>query len=167
MLNQAGERYVQAYEVYDKSDDIEEQELFVYDSNGQEIEHIKQKDFRDESAYASFILYSDNRVSYFDYMPRRYPYTVEYISETVTPNTIFIREWEPLEGYRVSTESTASIHYPEGISLRWKSRNLENYDIQVDSVGKELKFQAKILPVYNVKHIHPHSAPLHLEFLFP
>lgn len=144
VLNQAGERYVQAYEVYDKSDDIEEQELFVYDSNGQEIEHIKQKDFRDESAYASFILYSDNRVSYFDYMPRRYPYTVEYISETVTPNTIFIREWEPLEGYRVSTEkSTASIHYPEGISLRWKSRNLENYDIQVDSVGKELKFQAK------------------------
>lgn len=104
VLNQAGERYVQAYEVYDKSDDIEEQELFVYDSNGQEIEHIKQKDFRDESAYASFILYSDNRVSYFDYMPRRYPYTVEYISETVTPNTIFIREWEPLEGYRVSTE---------------------------------------------------------------
>ncbi len=144
VMNEAGENFLDAYEYYDKSDDIEEQEAYIYDENGEEIEHFKHKEFIDQSAYAAFILYSDNRVSYLDYTPRRYPYTVEYISEMETPNTIFIADWQPIEGYSVSLEKNVrKIHNPQKFPLRWKSRNLEGYEVTVDSVGNELTFIAE------------------------
>ena len=105
VLNKYGDRYVHAYDFYDDGDaKIKSQSAYVYDNKGTESKKYKQRDFKDQSAVGSSNLYSDNRVSYLDYSPMSYPYTVVYESEVQMSTTVFIQPFQPVDGYFVSMQ---------------------------------------------------------------
>ena len=131
VLNESGESYVRALEFYDESSKIKEQEAIIYDKHGEELEKIKSRDFKDQSNFASFVLFSDNRVSYMDYTPREYPYTVQYTSEVESINSVFMPDWFPVEGYDVSVENSSfQLINPDKIPLRYSERNLDSLQIE-------------------------------------
>lgn len=138
VLNEHGDRFSFVGDAYDKSSEIRNQKVIIYDNLGNEVKEVKKRDFRDRSLVDSGTLYSDNRLSYFDYTPRSYPYTIEYESMVEQESTIFLNSWRPVRHHHVSVEnSTYSIKNPAGIPLRKKESNFEGANITVK--GTELE----------------------------
>ena len=138
VLNEDGETYVDAYEYYSEGDRVRDQQVLILDSEGEEIKKIKHRDFDDASAYGGSTLFSDSRVSYIDYTPRSYPYTVIYTSEFVSDNSVFLNRWIPLEGYKLSVEkSVFELQNPNKFSIRHQESNFDDLDISNNSPGAE------------------------------
>lgn len=120
VLNEHGEQHVQAYDFYDENSKIKSQEAIVYNSIGEEIEKIKERDFNDRSLVGSNTLYSDNRLSFLNYTIKDYPITIAYESEVETNSTIFIQPWKPLGNYNLSVEqSSYKLVNPKAIPFRF------------------------------------------------
>ncbi len=131
VLNESGESYINAYENFDKSLTILDQEAIIYNAKGEEIKKFKQRDFTSQSNFQDFVLFSDNKVSYLDYTPRKYPFTVEYTSRVRTGNSLFLADWWPTEGYKVSVENTSyKIINESEVPIRYTERNLDSIECQ-------------------------------------
>ncbi|MCP9198498.1 DUF3857 domain-containing protein [Gramella sp. GC03-9] len=156
VFNESGDSYTRALEFYDESSKINEQEAIIYDSRGEEVDKIKSRDFKDQSNFDSFILFSDNRVSYLNYTPRQYPYTVAYTSEVETNNSVFLPDWFPMEGYDVSVEkSSYRLLNPGNIPLRSIERNFQGFEIANNNTKHELEYHLTNAPAVEYEILSP------------
>ncbi|TRO64077.1 DUF3857 domain-containing protein [Christiangramia sabulilitoris] len=143
VLNKSGEKFINAYENFDKGLIIKEQKAVILDFNGKEIRKFKQRDFSVSSNFQDFILFSDNKVSYLDYTPQKYPYTVIYTSRIRTRNSVFLPDWWPQEGYKVSIENSSyRLLNDAQIPLRFTERNLETLDYSSNNSEFDLDYSA-------------------------
>ncbi|HWS60842.1 MAG TPA: DUF3857 domain-containing protein, partial [Flavobacterium sp.] len=130
VLNEKGQRSVDASENYDKRRTVVSIQATAYDAFGNEIKKIKRKDFRDQSTVDGGTLFSDGRILYLDYTPIQYPYTIVYESEIETSTTAFVPQWFPLTDYFLSVEkSILNVTYPENLGFRKKEFNFSNFNI--------------------------------------
>ncbi|MFI1745184.1 DUF3857 domain-containing protein [Thalassobellus sediminis] len=161
VLNKEGDDDVDAYVHYDKNVKINDLQVLVYNQFGAVIKKIKKKDFKDVSAVDGGTLYSDSRVKYLEYTPIDYPYTIEFVCETLTSNTAFIPSFYPLNGYFVGVEtSNYSINYPETITIRTKEKNLENFELKKEALTNGIKYKAQ-----NIEAIKPERySPAFFDF---
>ncbi|MGB7841425.1 MAG: DUF3857 domain-containing protein [Salinimicrobium sp.] len=156
VLNEHGDRYAFVGDAYDKSSKIRNQRAIVYDNLGNEIKEVKKREFEDRSLVDSGTLYNDNRLSYFDYTPRSYPYTIIYESMVEKENTIFLNSWQPVRYHHVSVEkSTYSIKNRAGIALRTKESNFEGANIIVQSAGLEPSYVLENFPALEYEKLSP------------
>ena len=156
VLNEHGDRYAFVGDAYDKSSKIRNQRAVVYDNLGNEIKEVKKRNFHDRSLVDSGTLYNDNRLSYFDYTPRSYPYTILYESMVEKENTIFLNSWQPVRHHHLSVEkSTYSIKNPAGIALRTKESNFEGANIHVQGTGLELDYVLENFPALEYEKLSP------------
>ncbi|WP_420602646.1 DUF3857 domain-containing protein [Flagellimonas sp.] len=132
VLNKEGDRYARTSASYDKQRKIKKIEAFVYDGSGEELEHIKRKDFRDIAAVDGFSLYLDDRILYYRYVPTQYPYTLEFTYEIETTDTGAFPSWYFVSGYGLSVEkSNYTISYPsEELKPIIKEQNLSGIAFQ-------------------------------------
>jgi hypothetical protein len=144
VLNEYGNKGVDASEYYSKSERIKNIEATIYDAFGKEIKKIRKKDFKDQSIADGFSVLTDGRILYLDFTPTKYPYTIEYTSEVETINTAFLPSWTPLERYLQGVEHTEfTIFYPENLGFKYKLNNFDGSDIVVEVSNNSLKFIAK------------------------
>lgn len=156
VLNEDGNSYVRASEFYDESIRIKEQEAIIYDKNGREVKKYRKRDFKDQSNFDSFILFSDNRISFLSYTPREYPYTVEYRSEVESINSVFIPDWLPVEDYDVSVENSSfQLKNPRRIALRYEERNLDSTKVKIQNSDFELNYNVSDAPAYEHEILNP------------
>lgn len=156
ILNKHGDRYGFAGDHYSDNVKIKNQFAALYDASGNEIKKVKQKHFSDRSAIDSGTLYSDTRISYFEYTPQGYPYTLVYESEIEKENTIFVNDWRPVRGYHVSVQnSTYILENPAGIGVRFKEENLEDLHVEKNNSDFALEYQLKDFPAYNYESLSP------------
>ncbi|MDT0645385.1 DUF3857 domain-containing protein [Zunongwangia sp. F260] len=156
ILNEKGNRFLGAYELYDNSEKIKEQKATIYDRNGEELEKFKSRDFRDQSNYPSFVLFADNRVSILDYVPRSYPYTISYTSEVESVNSVFLPDWWPLNNYNISVENSSyqiinEIHAP----LRFLESNLDNMQLEKDFDDFNLHYRVRNIAAMQQEALSP------------
>ena len=157
VLNKYGDRYVRAYDFYDDGDaKIKSQSAYVYDKMGKEIKKYKQRDFKDQSAVGSSNLYSDNRVSYLDYSPISYPYTLVYESEVQMSTTVFIQPFQPVDGYYISVESSKyQLKNPNYIPIRYLETNLDSIQLKRNNTDFELSYEVNDIPAYKYEPYSP------------
>ncbi|WP_037325219.1 DUF3857 domain-containing protein [Salinimicrobium terrae] len=156
ILNTQGDSFAFAGDFYSDEMKIKDQSLLILDKNGAEIQKFKQKHFKDRSAVSSGTLYSDDRISYAEFTPQDYPYTMVYESEVISNNTIFVKGWDPLKGYLISTESsTYVLNNPANIELRYKERNLDGLHIEKSFPDNGLVYILKNLPAYKSEPFSP------------
>lgn len=156
ILNKKGDAHAFAGDFYGKEVKIKSQSLLLLDKNGVEIKKFKEKEFDDRSAVSSGTLYSDDRIRYANFTPQDYPYTLIYESEVESANTIFIRGWDPVKGYLVSTESSSYIlSNPSGIPFRYKERNLENLKVEKSFPHNGLIYSVENIPAYKEEPLSP------------
>lgn len=157
VLNKYGDKYVGAYDFYDdESIKIKDQEAFIYNKLGEEIKKVKGRHFKDRSYVSDGNLYTDDRVSYLDFSPKEYPYTVVYKSEIESNSTAFIESWHPVLGYYVSVASSSyKILNPTHIPIRYKEVNLENKKIQKQNSDFELFYEANNIPAFTYEKYSP------------
>ena len=156
ILNENGDRFAFAGDFYSINIKIKGQSLLIYDKNGNEIKKFKAKHFTDRSATSSGTLYSDTRVSYADFTPNDYPYTIVYESEMETNSTIFLPDWNPVRGFNVSVEkSSYQVLIPENIEYRIQERNLDSLELVKDNSGNQLIYTLTNFPAYKYEPLSP------------
>lgn len=155
VLNEFGEEHVSSGEFYDSNLKIKEQSAIVYNAFGKEIKKYKQRDFKDVSAVSSNDLFSDNRISYLDYIAISFPYTIVYTSEVVSNNTIFIQPWSPLDRTSQSVqEASYEINNPKNIPLRIKESNFDSTIVNSSSQFN-LKYNASNIAAIKYENLSP------------
>ncbi|MFY8008364.1 MAG: DUF3857 domain-containing protein [Flavobacterium sp.] len=164
VLNELGLNSLDMSEYYDKSQKILKIEVVVFDAFGKELKTIKRKDFKDRSTTDSGTIFSDSRVLYADYTPVSYPFTVEFVSEVQTINTVFIPAWSPIHGYLVSTQSSVfSIFYLPELKLKTKELNFApKFQIEKTATDKSVTYSVKNLTAKKYEELSPD-----FEYLFP
>lgn len=156
VLNEKGNRFVEAYAGYDNQLKIRKIEAIVFDEYGEEIKKIKKRDFIDQSAVDGGTLYSDSRVLYMPYMPISYPYTVSFTYEIETQNTAFIPSWRPITGYYVSSEKDSyTLKDLANLGIRYKTKNFEGYNIEVKNNDTSLEFYLSNIKAKKPEQLSP------------
>ena len=164
VFNKYGNRHVDAVEYYDDMREIERMEAYIYDEMGDEIKKVKEKDFIDASAVSEISIYEDDRIKYLNYMPLKYPYTVDYTSEVIYSSTAFFPIWAPLDDFYVSLQHAEyEIINSANVELKTKKTNFDSYTIEslsnhhfVASNVPAIKYEAytpdlkSIVPIYKV-----------------
>ncbi|WP_282043609.1 DUF3857 domain-containing protein [Winogradskyella flava] len=131
VFNKKGNRHTNTGQGYDNNTSIKKVEARIYDALGEEIKKVKERDFTDASAVSNISIYEDNRVKYLNYIPREYPYTIEYTSEVLHKNTAFFPGWFPVDDYYVGIEHAEyEIINSAGVELKSKKQNFEDYQIK-------------------------------------
>lgn len=146
VLNESGDKYAVAFVGYDNGRRVKNIEARVYNAAGDQIERIREKNFKDVSAVDGGTLYSDSRVKYYPYTPINYPYTLEFTYEVSTKNTGELpASWQFLEDFRVSTEnSSIKINFATpDLKPLTKEINLEGVEIFKEENNNSILFQAK------------------------
>ncbi len=122
ILNEAGERWADFSEYYDKHRDISSIDGYLYDAGGKQLKKIKKKDVEDISGTSESNLIDDNRVKRHSFYHKVYPYTVEYISEIVNKATLFFPSWAPQGGEFLAVEkSSLTVICNENYTFRHKA----------------------------------------------
>jgi len=146
VFNSLGNDHSFTREYYDGQRDIKDQRAIVYDGSGNVIRKYRKKDFEDVSAVSSSDLFSDNRYSYLRYIPINYPYTIEYTSEVVSVNTVFVNPWFPVTEYFKSVQNSSyRINNPLNLALRVSEKNLNDF-IKSGKDGSDLYYSAQNIP---------------------
>ncbi len=131
VLNESGMDDIDAVQGYDKSTSLKNIEAVIYDALGNEIKKVKRKDFKDQSAVSGSTLFSDSRVTFLEYTPVSYPFTVVYNSEIESSNTAFLPQWYFSGGYNVSIEKCVlNVTYPNNLGFKKKEFQFEGYNIK-------------------------------------
>ncbi|WP_347922805.1 DUF3857 domain-containing protein [Pontimicrobium sp. SW4] len=156
VLNEKGNRFVEAYAGYDNQLKIRKIEAIIFDEHGEEIKKIRKRDFIDQSAVDGGTLYSDSRVLYMSYMPTSYPYTVSFTYEMETQNTAFIPSWRPITGYYVSVEKDSyRLKDLANLEIRYKTKNFEGYDVKINSNDTFLEFSLSYIQAKKPEQLSP------------
>lgn len=156
VLNKLGEDLVWAGEVYDDNTKLKKQQALIFDESGKEIKKFRKKDFQDRSLVTGATLISDARVSYIDYSPKVYPYTVYYTSEVQEGSTIFVRDWFPSKSYWLSVERSGyKLKNPAKIPIRFLEKNLASHKIEKVTSDYEVEYLIEQLPAYKYEKFSP------------
>jgi hypothetical protein len=157
VLNKMGDGDVNLREYYDNNSRVKNIEVWIYDAFGKELEHFKKKDFVDVSR-TGISIYSDDRMLGINYTPTTYPYIVVYESETESGDSAFISPWYPLGGYAESTQkSVLKIKFAPANKPKYKSQNLEGFDISISEASEEITFTALNLMAIRGEEYSPSS----------
>jgi uncharacterized protein (UPF0262 family) len=141
ILNELGQNSISASEWYN----VKSIGAVVYNAFGQEIKKLKRKDFREVSVSEGSII-SDNKLTYLDYTPTEYPFTIVYESETSDQNTAFIPKWFPIERLFESVEkSSISVACIPGLGLKFKDYNVGSRNIKKEEAPNKVSFTAENL----------------------
>lgn len=132
VLNEKGLSGVGAVEFYNDNTKVKNIEAIAYDTNGEKLEKLKKRDFKDVSAVSSGTMYSDDRVLYLDYEPKDFPIKIVYTSEIETSNTAFIRPFVPVSSYnqavlkksfKIVNESDAALRFHKNTHAKEKVKD--------------------------------------------
>lgn len=125
ILNKNGDMYALFKVNYDKFRKIFFFSGTIYNSSGDLIYKVKNKDIRDISNVSGYSLYEDNRVKFFKPVIKDYPYTVEYIYEVNYNGLMYYPIWQPVRGFNISVENSSfEIRAPIGINIRYEEINV-------------------------------------------
>ncbi|KJD32551.1 hypothetical protein PK35_10115 [Tamlana nanhaiensis] len=141
VLNESGDRLIQAGSWYDKYRKIKKIEAVIYNNYGSEIKKFKKKDFIDHSAVDGFSIYTDSRVLFMGYKPTSYPYTVEFDLEVETSNTAGLSSWSPISDYYLGIQKCEySLIDNANLGLRFKEKNLDGFKIETQTNANSLNY---------------------------
>ncbi|WP_372935089.1 DUF3857 domain-containing protein [Seonamhaeicola sp.] len=156
VLNKQGNENIDAYVFYDNNKRIVNLQVLVFDAYGKQIKKFKKKDFKDESAVSGGTLYSDSRVKYLDYTPINYPYTIEFICETVNSNTAFIQSFYPVNDYYLSVENSIyNITFPDGMTIRTKEKNFNDFNLEKTAQNNTISFKVEGIEAFKPEDFSP------------
>lgn len=121
ILNEKGDRFGYISEFYNKFQEITLFDATLFDRDGKKIRSVKRNEVKDESAVSGISLMDDNRIKWFNFFYKEYPYTVEFVIETESRNTMFFPKWLPVNEEKMGVvQSSFTVYCPKDYELRYK-----------------------------------------------
>jgi len=126
IMNEKGKDYGNILLHYGTLNEINDISGTYYDSNGQPIEQIRNKNIQDRSTFGSDNVFNtDSRMKSYQYVSTVYPYTVVISTKATIRNTLFLPDWQPQENHDLSVfRSVFYLDYPDTIAIRTKAYNM-------------------------------------------
>ncbi|MEI9810612.1 MAG: DUF3857 and transglutaminase domain-containing protein [Bacteroidota bacterium] len=148
ILNEQGDDWAFFGEWYDKLKSIESFEGTLFDANGKKIKSLKRPDIKDVSGTDEESLADDNRVKWYNFFYKVYPYTIEYEIEVRYKGTMFIPRWTPLEKPLLSVQqSRLTVISPAINPMRYKMFNYTGEPVITESkLAKIYTWEVKDMP---------------------
>lgn len=166
VLNENGEHHVQAYTFYKDNIKILDQQARVYDVSGKEIKKFKKRHFEDRSYLGNSEMYGDSRLSYLNYKPTTYPYTVIFEEEYETNSTVFRTSWVPLDTYNLSIEkATYILRNPLGIAFRYEERNMDGLEVKRETTTTYMHYSLSNVPAFTYEKLSPDKSKIQPRLL--
>lgn len=160
VLNKMGENDTRAHEFYNENSKVRKIKAEVYDALGNRKKKYKKKDFKDVSRSGGS-MYVDSRMVYLDYTPTFYPYIMIFESEVVSGDSGLLNSLWFLQGYNESVSKTKmSIQFPPDNPIRYKTKNLDGYDVQISETPEELIITANNIPALSYEKFSPSNAEI-------
>lgn len=139
ILNEAGDDYADYVSSYDKFNSINYISAVLYDANGKELKHLKNKEIKDESGYDGVSLMDDSRIKKANFYWRDYPYTVEYEEEDVKNGIFSLGYWMPQENQHISVEySKLTVITPANYVFHYRQLNYPGEPVITQASGKKI-----------------------------
>ncbi|CAM3347748.1 Transglutaminase-like putative cysteine protease [Flavobacterium longum] len=162
VLNELGVDHIDARE----SRNVKSIGATVYNALGMEIKKIKRKDFK-EVAVSEGSIITDRKLTYLDFTPTDYPFTIVYESEVSDADTGFLPRWSPLhDGLESVEQSSITVTCPETLGLKYKTRNFGTYSIAKTEQSGSITFTAKHIPALKNEQYSPDFDALAPQVLF-
>lgn len=121
VFNQAGLNKFVPYVYYDEFINIADIRCVVSNSNGEELEKFREKDFVDQSITSGGTLYDHSRIKYLDLNISSFPVTIEFEYEIKYTSLFNYPSWSPRPFYEVGVvESTFEVIVPPSVGLRFR-----------------------------------------------
>lgn len=157
VLNSQGNRFGMNRVGYDKEKKIKDLDVYVYDNLGNEIEHIKKKDFEDISVNDGISLYTDDRMLVHRYTPISYPYTIVLKYSVESTDTGFFPQWYFLPDYNVSVEkSSYTINYGKtSLKPHIKEYNLGDIEVKKEESPGKITYEASEIEALKQEQLSP------------
>ncbi len=142
---------------YDKEKKVKDLDVYIYDNLGNEIDHIKKKDFEDVSVNDGISLYNDDRMLVHRYTPISYPFTIALKYSVETSDTGFFPQWYFLSDYNVSVEkSRYTINYGDyGIQPKIKEYNLDKIQVSKNDSDGIITYEASNVLAFEPEQMAP------------
>lgn len=138
IFNEQGAEFSDFLVFYSKLSSLKSFSGTLYDADGKEIQKIKWKDLKDESAVSGNLM-DDFRVKKYELYHRNYPYTIMYEYEEHNNNTLFFENWQPVGGEKFAVQSSKfTISFPKGLKIRYKTFNYNGNPKVLEEENKEL-----------------------------
>jgi transglutaminase-like putative cysteine protease len=157
ILNPQGAAYGQIALFYDKSRQIKNLKVAVYDQQGKLIKKAGAADFQDVSAISDFSLFEDNRVKYYTPLVNDYPFTIAYEYELRIKHTFYFPEWLPQRAADIAVQASSHRFIAKpGFEVRLQELNLPAPRQQTATAGgQQLQWQAEGLPALRPEPYSP------------
>ena len=157
ILNERGDKFAQAVEMYDKLQTIDYIDGNLFDAEGKKIRSLKKSDIKDYSGNSEISLADDNRIKAHNFLYRVYPYTVEYTISVDYNHTMLFPDWAPLDDEAVSVQSSQlRVVFPANYKIRYKAYNYTSQPAEEnDKTNKVLVWQVKNLPAIDDEILSP------------
>jgi hypothetical protein len=156
VLNKLGNNEATIILYYDKSREIKNVSVYIYDAFGNEIKKIKRKDFKDVSASDGYSLFKEGRFLYYKYIPISYPYTIHYMYEIKSSNTARIPGWKAVGHYNQSVQlSKYTFRYPLDITLKKNEFNFKKFQVKSNAIPGEISYEVKNIPAIKYEPYAP------------
>jgi hypothetical protein len=107
--------------------------------DGTLIKELKKRDVVEQSPFAHYVRYADDRIKYFELSTTSFPYTVEYSYEVKYESLFFWPDWRPQMEIPVKL-SVYKLTVPEDFGFRMRPRNLE-----IDPVEERVKGRRQLI----------------------
>ncbi len=148
ILNEAGDRFADFVEGYNKFYEIRSIEGSLFDAMGKEIKKLKNKDLQDMSGVGDNSLMDDTRYKTHNFYYKAYPYTIEYEVEIKYNGTMFYPSWFPQGNSLMSVqESSFALTCPDDYEFRYKAFQYDKAPLITNEKGtKTYKWQINNLP---------------------
>ena len=156
VLKEDGKEHGHVVVFLDKFRDLKSFSGKVTDASGKVIKKIGKKDLT-TSAWSSEMA-SDNKYSYYEYQPAKYPYTVRYEYEVKIKNGIaYYPKFVPVTGYKLSVEQAKyRIQTPTGMKIYYKAERMPNDKPEESKVKENTVYEWSVTQISAIEH-EPYS----------
>ncbi|RQO32020.1 hypothetical protein DBR32_04255 [Taibaiella sp. KBW10] len=144
VLNENGNDYAKFrvfYDLYSKVSDISGK---LYDAEGVLLKSLNTNQIIDRSTFgSSYSFYDDNRVKYFDFDHKQYPYTVVFEYEYKGKSNFFLPAWEVQSSEKIAVQKSMLIlAYKQPVKIKYKSYNFPEH-VRMEESRKDSFFLQK------------------------
>lgn len=148
VLNEEGARHLQQTVWFDKFNAVDDIEVKLYNSAGNEIQKYKKKDFTVENYFDGISLATDDKMMHLTLAAREYPCTVDVEYVMAVSSYIDLPNW-----YMNNTASSIeqfkyTVKVPAGMDIRYRTLNMDIKPVIADNPkGKVYTWETKNVAV--------------------
>ena len=125
IMNKDGMNRLLFYEQYDNNTKITKLRASILDKNGNTIKEYKKNKFSDRAIVSG--LYTDSRYKFIKPVSNTFPFTVIFLSEIKSNNSLYFPRWQPLLGnYEAVENSEYTFSNPNNYKFNYIEKNVKS-----------------------------------------